>query len=122
MIASLSVVIGVFLVLTYLFRKSTHTQKGVALPKEVVQVLGRCTLAPRQQLYLLRFGHRLVLVTHQLGQTETISEIDDPIEVDRIAGLCEQSAKGSVSESFRQVLEQVSMGQSLSQKRGALAR
>ena len=68
-------------------------------------------MAPRQQLYLLRFGPKLVLVTHQAGQTETLCEIDDPMEVDRIAGICEQSKSGSASQSFRQVLNQVAMGQ-----------
>ncbi|MFO0925158.1 MAG: flagellar biosynthetic protein FliO [Pirellulales bacterium] len=110
MVASLMMVIGIFLGLAWMLRRTTQTHSN-ALPKEIVQVLGRCPMAPRQQLYLLRFGPKLVLVTHQAGQTETLCEIDDPMEVDRIAGICEQSKSGSASQSFRQVLNQVAMGQ-----------
>ena len=112
MVASLCVVIGLFLGLAWTLRRTTGQPFG-SLPKEVVQILGRTAMAPRQQVYLLRFGSKLILVSHQLGQTETLSEIEDPLEVDRLSGLCEQNASGSVTQSFRQVFQQVALGQSV---------
>ncbi len=63
-------------------------------------------MAPRQQLVLLRFGPKLVLVSLAHGDARTISEITDPLEVDRLAGFCESTKPGSISESFRSVLLQ----------------
>ena len=71
--------------LVWLVRKS-GAQPTFGLPSHVVEVLGRTVLAPRQQLYVVRFGPKLLLISHQLGQTQTLSEIDNPDEVDRLAG------------------------------------
>ncbi len=50
MVASLCVVIGLFLGLAWTLRRSTGQPFG-SLPKEVVQILGRTAMAPRQQVY-----------------------------------------------------------------------
>ena len=109
MMASLAVVIGLFLVVAWGMKRGA-SKASPMLPKEVVQVLGRSQMSTRQQLYVLRFGNRLVLVSQQPGQTETLCEIDDPLEVDRISGLCEQHSPNSVTQSFRQVFQQVTSG------------
>jgi flagellar biogenesis protein FliO len=109
MATSLLIVLGLFLGLAWFLRRS-GLQPFAHVPKDVVQVLGRSPLAPRQQLYLLRFGRKLVLVSHQMGQTQTLSEIEDPIEVDRLCGLCEASTASSVTQSFRHVFQQVATG------------
>ncbi len=103
--SSLLVVIGLFLGVAWCYRRTGNTNLNL-LPKHVVSVLGRSGLAPRQQLVLLRFGPKLVLVNLSQGDARTISEITDPIEVDRLAGLCESARPGSISESFRSVLFQ----------------
>ena len=105
-ISSLAIVIGLILASAWFYRKAAPTISG-ALPKQVVQVLGRTPLAPRQQLILLRLGSKLVLVSNLHGEVRTISEITDPLEVDRLAGLCEASQPGSISESFRSVLHNI---------------
>ena len=76
------------------------------LPKHVVNVLGRTPLAARQQLVLVRFGSKLVLVSLVQGDARPISEITDPLEVDRLSGLCESQQPGSITQSFRNVLNQ----------------
>lgn len=105
-ISSLAIVIGLILASAWFYRKAAPTISG-ALPKQVVQVLGRTPLAPRQQLVLLRLGSKLVLVSNLHGEVRTISEITDPLEVDRLAGLCEAAQPGSISESFRSVLHNI---------------
>jgi flagellar biogenesis protein FliO len=106
MVFSLLLVIGLFLGLSWVFRK-TSPSAGALLPKEVVEIIGRTPMANRQQLYVIRFGRKLVLVSQQVGQTEVLSEIEDRTEVDHLLGLCEQTNSRSVSSSFRNVLQQV---------------
>jgi flagellar biogenesis protein FliO len=109
MIVSLLIVIGLFLMTARLFR-GLSPKPLRSLPTEVVQVLGRTPLAPRQQMYVLRFGRKLVLISQQLGQTTALSEIEDPVEVDHLLGLCEQNSPSSISNSFRDILHGVIAG------------
>ncbi len=105
--SSLAIVLGLFLVFAWLLRRSTP---GLAatLPAEVVEVLGRAPLTGRQQVHLLRLGHKLVLVSVDAGGAETLAEVTDPEEVDRLAGLCRQAQPNSASAAFRQVFQQFS--------------
>lgn len=103
--SSLAVVLGLFLAVACLLRRAAP--KGLApLPQEVVEVLGRAPLAGRQQMHLLRCGRKLLLVSVTPAGAETLTEITDPAEVDRLAGLCQQARPGSTTEAFRQVLQQ----------------
>jgi flagellar protein FliO/FliZ len=104
--SSLAIVIGLFLGVAVLYRKSVSTTLGRGLPKNVVQVLGRTSIAPRQQMLLVRFGSKLVLVSMIQGEARTISEITDPLEVDQLAGYCEGHSSGSATSSFREILTQ----------------
>ncbi len=104
--SSLAIVIGLFLGVAVLYRKSLSANLGRGLPKNVLQVLGKTTVAPRQQMLLLRFGSKLVLVSMIQGEARTISEITDPLEVDQLAGLCEGNSTGSATNSFREILTQ----------------
>lgn len=109
MLFSLGIVLSLFLMVAWLYKKSQPATQN-RLPKEVVQFLGRTTLSPRQQVFVVRFGNKMLLVNQQQGQMQTLSEIDDPNEVDRIATLCEASQPTSISHSFRDVLQNVVSG------------
>jgi len=61
------------------------------LPGEVVETLGRVPLAGRQQMHLLRFGNKLLLVCVSPTGVDTLGEITDPSEIDRVAALCAQT-------------------------------
>ena len=111
MFFSLAVVLSFFLLVAWLVKKSQPTS-FLKLPNDVVQVMGRTPMAPRQQMYVVRFGSKLLLISHQPGQTQTLGEITDVDEVQRLAGLCEANQPGSISNSFRDVLKQVSLGKS----------
>ncbi|XZE35157.1 FliO/MopB family protein [Pirellulaceae bacterium SH501] len=103
---SLGIVLSLFLGLAWLYRKS-QPQGTARLPTEIVQILGRTTVAPRQSMMVVRFGSKLLLVSQQPGQTETLAEISDPAEVDRLAGICESKSSHSSTQSFSNVLLQV---------------
>jgi flagellar biogenesis protein FliO len=103
---STGLVLGIFLLLVWIVKRKTP-QSLTRLPNEAFEVLGRAPLSGRQQVHLLRCGNRLLLVSVTPGGAETLTEITDPIEVDRLAGLCRQSQPGSSSAAFKQVFEQL---------------
>lgn len=104
MSSSLAMVLGLFFVAAWLFRKQGAGGLG-NLPKEVVEVLGRTNLPGRQHLQLIRCGSKLLLVSVTAGGAETLTEICDPAEVERLAGLCRRGRADSSTASFRQVLD-----------------
>jgi len=105
--ASLVLVLGLFLIVAWLLRRATPGNVAV-LPKEVFEILGRAPLASRHQVHMVRCGRKLLLLSASPGGIETLAEIDDPAEVDRLAGLCVQAQPGSASMVFRQVFQQFS--------------
>jgi len=104
---SLTLVLGLFLLVAWIMRKATPGQ-AVLLPKEVVEVLGRAPLAGRQQLHLLRCGNKLLLVSVMPGGVESLTEITEPMEVDRLCGLCRAARPDSATAVFRNVLDRMS--------------
>ena len=105
-VSSLAIVLGLFFLVAWFMRRGSGSSGG-ALPSEVVQVLGKAALSPRQQMQLLRVGEKLVLVAISPGGVQTLTEVTDPREVERMASACEGTRSGSASESFREVLSQL---------------
>lgn len=104
-VSSLSIVLGVFGLVVWMTRKALPNPSSV-LPKEAVQLLGRAPLGGRQQMHLVRIGNKLVLLSVTPAGVEPLTEITDPLEVDRLCGLCAASQPGSISATFRDVLNQ----------------
>jgi flagellar biogenesis protein FliO len=105
--SALVIVIGAFLIFAWLMRRMGRSTTA-ELPGDVVGVLGRVPLAGRQFAHLLRVGNKLVLVTLTPAGIETITEIADPVEVDRIVGMCQQYGSHSTTKAFEQVFRQLS--------------
>ena len=103
---SLGIVLGLFLVTMWCFRRGMP-KSARSLPPEVVEVLGRAPLAGRQQMHLIRFGNKLVLAAVSPSGVDTISEITDPIEANRLAGYCEQTRSTSATATFRGILDRL---------------
>ncbi len=105
-LTSLAVVLGLFL-LGVLNMKQANGRGGCAnLPGEVVQTLGRAPLAGRQEMHLVRVGKKLLLLSVTANGAETLTEITDPEEIDRLAGICRQNHPDSITASFREILWQ----------------
>ncbi len=102
---SLAVVLGLFLLTVWIMRRGMPAASA-KLPTEVVDVLGRTVLLGKQQLQLVRCGHKLVLLSVTPAGAEALTEITDSAEVDRLVGLCEQQRPGSSSATFRTLLDQ----------------
>ncbi|MGH7194274.1 MAG: FliO/MopB family protein [Candidatus Saccharimonadales bacterium] len=105
--ASFAVVLGLFFVVAWALRRGMP-RGAMLLPSDVVEVLGRAPLSSRQFAHLVRCGNKLLLVHLAAGCAETLTEITDPVEVDRLAGLCKQAHPQSTTASFRHVFQQVS--------------
>ncbi len=101
---SLAAVVGLFMIVAWIMRRGMPKGSGI-LPREVVEVLGRAPLAGRQQLQLLRLGNKLLLVSMSATSVEPLAEITDPLEVDRLTGLCYQTHPQGSTASFRQVFQ-----------------
>jgi len=108
---SLAIVLTLLFVALWLLRR-TVPAAAQPLPAEVVEVLGRAPLSGRQQMHLLRCGRKLLLVSVTPECAKTLTEITDPLEVDRLAGLCQQNRPNSATAAFRRVFEQFASGQS----------
>ena len=84
---SIVLVLGLFFIVAWAMRRAAP-RGSILLPGEVVELLGQAPLASRQRVHLLRLGNKLLLVSVTTNGTETLGEITDPEEVDRLAGLC----------------------------------
>jgi len=105
-IASLAVVLGLFAIVVWLARR-VSPKGNAALPGEVVETLGRAHLSGRQEMHLVRVGNKLLLLSVTPTSAETLTEITDPAEIDRLAGICLQNQPGSITASFREVFSQL---------------
>jgi flagellar biogenesis protein FliO len=104
-LGSLAVVLALFFGVAWVLRRGMPAA-GQALPRDVLEVLGRSPLPGRQQVHLLRLGNKLLLVWASGQAVETLAEVTDPQEVDRLTGLCQQAHPSSASNAFRQVFQQ----------------
>src|SRR5262249_4582509 len=110
---SLTVVLGLFFLLTWLMRRGMPNS-AARLPDEVVAVLGRAPLAGRQQMHVLRFGNKLLLVCATASGFDKLAEITEPEEVARLVNLCsrsESSGPTAASQLFGRLAARRSSGE-----------
>jgi flagellar biogenesis protein FliO len=103
---ALAIVVGLFLLCVWALRRGGRKTTAV-LPEEAVSVLGRVPLAARQFAQLVHFGNKLVLLSVTPTGTETLTEITDPAEVDRLLGLCMQRKTHSSTSEFEEVFRKL---------------
>ena len=102
----LVLVVGLFLLCVALMRRGGPSPTA-PLPRDAVAVLGRIPLTPKQFAHLLQVGNKLVLVSITGDRTDTITEITEPAEVDRLLTLCMKGSKQSSSAEFQRILGQM---------------
>jgi flagellar biogenesis protein FliO len=104
--AGLAIVVGLFLTSAWLLRRGSPKPGGV-LPPEAFAVLGRSPLTPQSIAHLLRIGNKLVLVAVSADGAQPLTEVTDPLEVDRLTGLCASGRGHGPAAEFQQVLAQL---------------
>ena len=102
---SLTIVLGLFFVVAWAMRK-TAPRGSLMLPKEVL-IFSAAPAWGAAASATARCGNKLLLVSITPHGTETLTEVTDPLEVDRIAGICQQANPKSATTAFRQVFQQL---------------
>lgn len=108
-LSGLAIVLGT-LFLFYWGMKRLGPKTNQMVPSEAVEMLGYAPLSGRQKLCLIRVGRKLVLIAVSPDAVEPLTEIEDPVEVDRLVGLCASQRQGSATQVFQQVLSQYVAG------------
>lgn len=103
---SLGIALGLLLIIAWCARRFAPAGSAI-LPKEAVELIGRSPLAARQQMQLVRIGNKLLLIAISPGGVKTLTEINEPAEVERLLGLCRRDQPGSSTVAFRQALAQM---------------
>jgi flagellar biogenesis protein FliO len=103
----LALVVGLFLLCVALVRKG-KPNASTPLPSDAVAVLGRVPLAGRHFANLIQVGSKLVLVAVTPDSIQTITEVTEPAEVERLTALCMKSNSRSSSAEFQKILQQMS--------------
>jgi flagellar biogenesis protein FliO len=93
-IGSLGLVLGLFFAVTWIFRRGMPGGMFL-LPREALEVLGKAALGSRQQVQLIRVGHKLLLVAITPAGVQTLTEITDPNEIERLTRICNRTAPGT---------------------------
>jgi flagellar biogenesis protein FliO len=104
--AGLVLVVGLFLLCVSLMRRGGPSPTS-PLPSDAVAVLGRIPLTPKQFAHLIQVGNKLVLVSITGDRTDTITEITDPVEVERLLVMCLKGNRQSSSAEFQKLLAQM---------------
>lgn len=99
------VAVLIFAARWFLRRWSAAGPAGLAGPMEV---LARASVAPRQQLLLVRLGQRLVLIGAGGGAMSTLAEVTDPAEVNELM----QAVKSAKDGTFAGLLTRYAKGKS----------
>ncbi|HEY4235574.1 MAG TPA: flagellar biosynthetic protein FliO [Lacipirellulaceae bacterium] len=107
---ALAIVVGLFLLCVWALRRGAR-KSTVMLSADVARVLGRVPLAARQFAELLHVGNKIVLISVTASGAELLTEISDPVEVDRLLGICKQkdgrSSTAEFDEMFRQLTDEI---------------
>ena len=103
----LGAVVALLLLSTWALKRRNPTSPGT-LPPEAFSLLGRAQLADRTVVQLFRLGSKLVLATSTPEGLRPLTEITDPHEVERIAGVCSRGRLHGPAAEFQQVLAQLS--------------
>jgi flagellar biogenesis protein FliO len=92
--ASLGLVAGLFLLVAWVARRG-GPHSATPLPHAAVEVLGRAPLVGRQHVHLVRCGNKLLLVCVLPGGAQTLTEVTDPAEVERLVSICQGRGRGT---------------------------
>lgn len=100
---SLAIVLSLFCGLAYLTKRGMPRNLA-KLPGEVIEVLGKAPLSKGQEMQIVRVGGKLLVLCVTANGSETLTEITNADEVDRLCAICRREKPGSVTAVFNQVL------------------
>lgn len=74
--------------------------RGIIRGPEVIQIVSRKVIAPKQQMMLVQVGRRMVLVSNSNGQMNALAQIDDPEEIAELLGRAQTERPESMTRAF----------------------
>ncbi|MDB5296078.1 MAG: fliO [Phycisphaerales bacterium] len=110
---ALVAVIGLILLLRWCSRR-VFALPGAGSAGQLMQVVARTPLAPRQQLMLVRVGRRLMVIGDSGGRLSGLGHIEDPDEVAALLGRAQSSSTAAITRAgaapFAAVLKRLGVG------------
>jgi flagellar biosynthetic protein FliO len=103
MIFALAAVLGLIFAGVFIFRRLTQNARGGHADRSVIRILSRNMIAPKQFVYLIKVGSRLLVVGVSPNHMTTLDAIDDPDEIARMTGEMERQQPGSITSGFSQL-------------------
>ena len=107
-IGALAAVVGLIVFLSWGYRAMAGGQLGLLNRTRcpgLIEVVSRTALTPRQSMYLVRVGNRMILVGQTAEQLRTLDVIDDSETVARLAGQSISQQQQSSTAEFRSCLD-----------------
>ena len=104
-LTGLAAAVSLFLLAVWLVRRGSKGPHQ-RLPREAIDVLGRIDLGAKQTAHLVHVGNKVLLVAVTATGVETLTEVTDGLEVDRLLGLCRSQQTGSAAAAFQQVFQE----------------
>ena len=98
-LAALAVVVGLIFLLRFVLRNVRGPAGGAR--SGAIQVLARATVAPRQQVIVVRVGSRVLVLGSGPGGLVSLCQLTDPEEVAHLAGALEQGRGEPLAGLFR---------------------
>lgn len=101
-LTTLACVGSLLLVVAWFVRRGPLADRG--LPAEVFQHLGTKPLNSRQSIHVLRFGDKLLLVGGTATGLQSLGELTDPADVQRLADLCRPASTRAIASTLQRVV------------------
>jgi flagellar biogenesis protein FliO len=112
---SLGAVLGLILLLRWAAKRTMGISDVSG--GEVMKVLARLNLGPRQQLLLIQVGRRLVMAANTGGQMSALAEITNADEMAEVIGQCNRR-KTTAASTFKSLFGQAAGAYEMSAESG----
>lgn len=98
--SSLAVVVGLFLVFVWFVRRN---RVPLAARERVFHTLGRVSLLGKQA-HIVQFGDKLLVLAKTANGLEKLTELSNPVEVERVTELCQRGSSAQLAVGVRDAL------------------
>ena len=96
----LAVIVAVILAAAKHLKKHGPRLSG-GIPADAMELLGKRAIDRGQLIYLVRLGSRILIIGSSAAGLQTLGEINDPVEIDYLSGLCRQPTQSSgITQGF----------------------
>jgi len=106
LVLSLGAVLAVVALAVWGFRRFAPRTASM-FASENLKVIARTYLGPKQAIYLVRAPGSLLVVAATQESVSLLSEVKDPVEIERVLGVAQSTSPKSASQTFKTILSGV---------------